>query len=98
MAIQTGTLLLTHDDQTGTLLLTHDDCQILAARPMQFPISMTSYRLWCMNKYDVILAVILTIVQEQGKYQVYHNLLSSALASITFWKEKVVTYLVFIFQ
>ena len=27
--------------QAGTLLLTHDDRQILAARPMEFPISVT---------------------------------------------------------
>ena len=27
--------------QTGTLPLAHNDRQILAARPMQFPISMT---------------------------------------------------------
>ena len=28
--------------QTGTLLLTHDDTQILVAMPMQFPVSMTN--------------------------------------------------------
>ena len=80
--------------QKGSLL-GHDGRQNLAAR----------IGLWFnFFDYDVGAVSVRGVFQldsyysKRGTYQIYHNLLSSPLASLTCWKEKVVTYLVFIFQ